>query len=265
MRGQAILSIHDVFPATFSQVEKIISLLEECGVPPATLLVVPGREWSEERLADLRRMAEKGHPLAGHGWVHKAVPTSRTLFHKFHAALISRDEAEHLSRPPDELREMIERCYEWFPSVGLPAPELYVPPAWALGSLDLGKLKDLPFRWYEILRGFVEGETGQTRWLPLAGFEADTTFRQVSLRLWNGHVLFILGIFLLLPRWKPLVAQSLIFTLAHSLTLGLAALGWLQLPEYWVELAIAASIAWIVAYFDLTPKGLTIALGKLDR
>ena len=59
------------------------------------------------------------------------------------------------------------------------------------------------------------------------------------------HVLFILGIFLLLPRWKPLVAQSLIFTLAHSLTLGLAALGWLQLPEYWVELAIAASIAWI--------------------
>jgi predicted deacetylase len=186
MRGQAILSIHDVFPATFSRVEKIISLLEECGVPPATLLVVPGREWSEERLADLRRMAEKGHPLAGHGWVHKAVPTSRTLFHKFHAALISRNEAEHLSRPPDELREMIERCYEWFPSVGLPAPELYVPPAWALGSLDLGKLKDLPFRWYEILRGFVEGETGQTRWLPLAGFEADTTFRQVSLRLWNG-------------------------------------------------------------------------------
>ncbi|MFC7336195.1 HupE/UreJ family protein [Haloferula chungangensis] len=59
------------------------------------------------------------------------------------------------------------------------------------------------------------------------------------------HVLFILGIFLFVPRWKPLLAQSLIFTVAHSLTLGCAVLGWVQLPELWVELAIAASIAWI--------------------
>jgi len=59
------------------------------------------------------------------------------------------------------------------------------------------------------------------------------------------HVLFILGVFLLLPRWKPLLTQSLIFTLAHSLTLGLAVIGWVRLPELWVELAIAASIAWI--------------------
>lgn len=59
------------------------------------------------------------------------------------------------------------------------------------------------------------------------------------------HVLFILGVFLLLPRWKPLLTQSLIFTLAHSLTLGLAVLGWVRLPELWVELAIAASITWI--------------------
>ncbi|MEP4079301.1 HupE/UreJ family protein [Haloferula sp.] len=59
------------------------------------------------------------------------------------------------------------------------------------------------------------------------------------------HLLFILGIFLLQPRWKTLVLQSLVFTLAHSLTLGLSAIGWVQLPDYWVELAIAASIAWI--------------------
>ena len=59
------------------------------------------------------------------------------------------------------------------------------------------------------------------------------------------HVLFILGIFLLCPKWKPLLTQSLIFTLAHSLTLGLAVMGWIQLPEKAVEIAIAASIVWI--------------------
>jgi hypothetical protein len=81
---------------------------------------------------------------------------------------------------------LIQRCFDWFPGVDLPAPKLYVPPAWAMGSLRISHLRHLPFVWYEILRGFVEGSTGRLRWLPLAGFEADTTFRRVSVRLWNG-------------------------------------------------------------------------------
>lgn len=59
------------------------------------------------------------------------------------------------------------------------------------------------------------------------------------------HILFILGIFLLSPKWRPLLYQSLTFTLAHSLTLAAAALGWVHLPERWVEAAIALSITWI--------------------
>lgn len=59
------------------------------------------------------------------------------------------------------------------------------------------------------------------------------------------HILFILGVFLLRPAWKPLLWQSLTFTVAHSITLAAAALGWVVLPEKWVECAIALSIAWI--------------------
>jgi len=59
------------------------------------------------------------------------------------------------------------------------------------------------------------------------------------------HVLFILGIFLLQPKPRPLLLQSLLFTLAHSVTLSLAALGWLPAPERLVEALIAASILWI--------------------
>ena len=57
------------------------------------------------------------------------------------------------------------------------------------------------------------------------------------------HILFVLGIFLLMPRWKPLLYQSLTFTLAHSLTLSAAALGWVTLPARWVETAIGQSNA----------------------
>ena len=81
--------------------------------------------------------------------------------------------------------ELITRCFEWFRSVDLPTPSLYVPPAWAMGSLRISDLSSLPFRWYEVLRGFVEGRTGRIRGLPLVGFEADTTFRRVGLRIWN--------------------------------------------------------------------------------
>ncbi|MFM2199076.1 MAG: hypothetical protein RLZZ505_2508 [Verrucomicrobiota bacterium] len=59
------------------------------------------------------------------------------------------------------------------------------------------------------------------------------------------HLLFILGLFLLAPRLKPLLGQSLIFTLAHSITLALAVFGLVSLPSRPVEILIAASIAWI--------------------
>lgn len=59
------------------------------------------------------------------------------------------------------------------------------------------------------------------------------------------HLLFILGLFLLAPRWKPLMGQSLIFTLAHSITLALCIFGIISLPSRLVEILIAASIAWI--------------------
>ena len=69
-------------------------------------------------------------------------------------------------------------------------------------------------------------------------------FRHV-IPLGLDHILFILGLFLLVPRWKPLLGQSLLFTLAHSITLSLAILGFITLPAHWVEIMIAASIAWI--------------------
>jgi hydrogenase/urease accessory protein HupE len=56
------------------------------------------------------------------------------------------------------------------------------------------------------------------------------------------HILFVLGIFLLQRRWKPLLQQSLAFTAAHTITLGLAAAGFVKVPGTIVEPIIALSI-----------------------
>jgi uncharacterized membrane protein len=59
------------------------------------------------------------------------------------------------------------------------------------------------------------------------------------------HILFVLGLFFYAPRWRPLLAQITIFTIAHSLTLALASRGLVWVPATIVEPMIAASIAYV--------------------
>jgi len=59
------------------------------------------------------------------------------------------------------------------------------------------------------------------------------------------HILFVLGLFLLSTRWRPLLWQVTAFTLAHSITLALALYGVVRLPPIVVEPLIAASIAFV--------------------
>jgi hypothetical protein len=73
---------------------------------------------------------------------------------------------------------------------------------------------------------------------------------------WNGrdHMLFVLGLFFLSPRVKPLLVQITGFTLAHSVTLALCARGVISLPDSVVEPAIAASIAFVAIENIFTNK-----------
>jgi hypothetical protein len=79
------------------------------------------------------------------------------------------------------------------------------------------------------------------------------------------HILFVLGLFLLSRELKPLIYQVTCFTLAHTLTLGLATMGWVKAPAEVVEPVIALSIA-VVALENIfhpryTPWRLLIVFG----
>ncbi len=63
----------------------------------------------------------------------------------------------------------------------------------------------------------------------------------------TDHILFVLGLFLLSPKLRPLLTQITAFTVAHSLTLGLAMAGVFTLPARIVEPLIALSIAVVAA------------------
>ena len=59
------------------------------------------------------------------------------------------------------------------------------------------------------------------------------------------HILFVLGLFFLSTHLKPLLWQVSAFTLAHTITLALAALGYVTVPASIVEPLIALSIAYV--------------------
>ena len=68
------------------------------------------------------------------------------------------------------------------------------------------------------------------------------------------HILFVLGIFLLSRRLKPILQQVTAFTVAHTLTLALSIYGIVRLPPSIVEPLIALSIVFVAVENILTPE-----------
>jgi len=94
------------------------------------------------------------------------------------------------------------------------------------GVIDLTRSFPRPTRW-DIARQYLV--LGYTHILP-KGLD---------------HILFVLGLFLLCARLKPLLLQVTAFTVAHSITLGLSIYGVITLPSRVVEPLIALSIAYV--------------------
>ncbi|MFM1896694.1 MAG: hypothetical protein RLZZ385_1768 [Pseudomonadota bacterium] len=183
---RSLVSIHDVMPQTLPQVREILQRLSAWPNLAVTLLVIPGRNWSSEQIAELRDWQSRGRELAGHGWLHTVTRRS-SLYHKLHGLLFSRMVAEHLALSEQGICDLLQRCHDWFGEHGLEAPQLYVPPAWALGKIPRARLARTPFASYETFGGIIDAASGRLERLPLTGYEADTPLRTRVLAGWNRY------------------------------------------------------------------------------
>jgi hypothetical protein len=68
------------------------------------------------------------------------------------------------------------------------------------------------------------------------------------------HLLFVLMLLLLIRDWRTLLGAVTAFTVAHSLSLAAASLGWIVVPSSPVEAIVALSIAFLAAEL-LYPPG----------
>jgi uncharacterized protein len=180
---RSLISIHDVMPTNLGDVAELIELCAGHHVRHPTLLVVPGSGWSEEQLEKLHLWQKHGCELACHGWAHRCAEI-KSLKHRIHSRLLSRDVAEHLSLSRGEVLDLMERCATWFADHQFGIPDLYVPPAWALGKLHAGDLVNQPFNMVETLTR-IHFANGHYCRLPLLSFDASSAGRSFFLAWLN--------------------------------------------------------------------------------
>ena len=80
---------------------------------------------------------------------------------------------------------------------------------------------------------------------PEAGMPSFIAFFYLGLEhivIGFDHLLFLAGLLLTCRRWSTTAAIITSFTMAHSATLAMAALGWVTVNSQWIETLIAASV-----------------------
>jgi len=106
----------------------------------------------------------------------------------------------------------------------------------------------------------MDGETQTTRVMPDApsflveatpsGWNVSATYLVLGIEhilLGVDHLLFVLALVLLVKGWKRLLGTVTAFTVAHSITLAAATLGFVHAPGPPVEACIALSIVFVAA------------------
>ena len=116
---------------------------------------------------------------------------------------------------------------------------LRLPPLKSLEHISDDPVSDAPKLTNSEQNSYVDADT----WSTFASFLRQGFLHVLPLGL--DHILFVIGLFLLSRKFKVLIYQISIFTLAHTLTLGLATVGLISVPSTIVEPIIAASIAFV--------------------
>ena len=101
-------------------------------------------------------------------------------------------------------------------------------------------------------RELIEGVSLSGNWATFFSFIRAGFVHVVPLG--RDHILFVLGLFLLSRKWKPLLWQVTTFTAAHTITLGLATTGVVHVPSSVIEPVIAGSIVVIALENIFYPK-----------
>ena len=194
-----IVAVHDVAPSTLGEVRWLLSRLDQAGVRPRVLKVVPGEPGAADDLRDelaalVRDEAAAGSEVVLHGWTHRAPRRYRgSAADRLRARLFAPDAAEFLALRSDEVRTRLASGRQWLAGLGVDAAG-FCAPGW-LWTAELPALaREAGFRYLVGLRGLLVLGTGQRIGLAPTGSMGGRAIDELAWRLGE------------LTIWRPLSA-----------------------------------------------------------
>lgn len=197
-----IVSIHDVAPPYWGQVESILKALWRLGVCRRSLLVIPdfrGRwrvDENREFAEWLRERQRQGDEIILHGFEHVELHKPRGAWDKIRNQLCTRGEGEFLTLTYSEARNRIERGLAILKAAGVESRG-FVAPAWLINRSGLAAVKDLGFEYTNSYSSVTDLVAGRSRFVPSLVFgpgrlneDASLLFQRLASKLirWQAAV-----------------------------------------------------------------------------
>src|SRR4051794_30809843 len=136
----AVVAVHDVSPATWRECRELFAMLEHCGVPRASLLVIPDYHHRAPVLGDaqFRRAVDarvaSGDELVLHGFFHlDESEAPRTVRGFVERRLRTRAEGEFAALTAEDAARRIRAGVTMFETLAWPLAG-FVPPAWLMSA-----------------------------------------------------------------------------------------------------------------------------------
>lgn len=188
----------------------------------------------------------------------RVVPPGDRAFDAWATARLPHDDGTPPAVPSLRWQEALLDVWLEVPAAGAPGALAFTP---ALAHLGVRTSTVLTF----VLPDGAErtlryvGDPGRVALDPSWLVSAGRFVREGLAHIWGGldHLLFVLCLVLPVRGWRPLVTVVTAFTLAHSITLAAAVLGFVPDAAWFpplVELGIAVSILWMAVENVLLPR-----------
>ena len=191
-RKPAIVSVHDVAPATWEKSARIVSELNNFGIRVCSLLVVPDYHRMGSSTANgefvrwLREAEADGHEIVIHGYYHERPRrNAETLRDKWITRFYTSDEGEFYDLSYDEAFQRITRAREEFDAVRL-QPCGFIAPAWLLGREGERAVVDADLEYTTRLTNVRDLRSGEEVAARSLVYSVRSDWRRAASLVWNG-------------------------------------------------------------------------------
>ena len=189
MTGRLCIALHDVAPATWPACARLLTMLDEIGATPVTLLVVPdfhglgSIEHDAAFVASIDQRIRRGDEIALHGYTHRDDAASpKNPWQWFRRRVMTANEGEFSALDYADARQRIQRGLDVMSRLNWHVNG-FVPPAWLASADTMKALTETPLCYTSTHTALIDLR-GSSISAPCITASSRSSWRRLMSRLW---------------------------------------------------------------------------------